>query len=190
MKRTVVFLFTILMVHTMVYGQENKKALIFLEANIRPQAYLQDGRPMVPLEVILDRRYSHTSFEFAYKKEKDKIILQNTSGVDVRTIADLKKEEFITINLPTNQFVIKNKTYNFSRIPQIIEGNTYISADFFVKAFGYPVAVDVNTVHIGYPDVQRACTEKDITLFVEKKSQFPLILNLTEEEWEKGITDI
>ena len=180
------------MTNVMVYGQEqeDKKALTFLEANILPQAYLQNDMPMVPLEAILDRRYSHTFFKYSYKKENDKIILQNTSGVDVRTTTYLKKEEIITINLETNQFVIKNKVHKFSRIPQIKDGNTYIPADFFIAAFGYPVAIDSRSIYIGHSDVQTACTEKDITLFVEKKIGFAITLELTEEEWEKGISDV
>ena len=180
------------MINVMVCGQEqeNKKALIFLEANIFPQAYLQNDMPMVPLEAILNGKYSHTFFQYSYKKEKNKIILQNTSGVDVRTTTYLKKDEFIIINLTTNQFMIKNKAYNFSRVPQNIDGNTYIPADFFLTAFGYPIAMDVNSVYIGHSDVQKACTAKDMILFIEKNNGFALSLELTEEEWKNGISDV
>jgi len=190
-KRTIIFLVAILVINIMAYGQEqeNKKALIFLTVNIFPQAYLQNDMPMVPLEAILNGRYSHTFFKYSYKKEKNKIILQNTSGIDVRTTTRLKKDEFIIINLATNQFVVKNRAYNFSRVPQIIDGNTYVPADFFLTAFGYPIAVDVNYVYIDY-NVEKVCTAKDMILYVEKKSGFALTLELTEEEWEKGISDV
>jgi hypothetical protein len=191
-KKTIIFLVTILMVNIMVCGQEqeNKKTLIFLEASIFPQAYLQNDMPMVPLEAILNRRYSHTFFEYSHKQEKNKIILQNTSGVDVRTINRLKEDEFIIINLTNNQFVVKNKTYSFSRIPKIIDGNTYVPADFFLTAFGYPIAIDVHSVYIGHSDVQKVCTAKDMILFVEKNSGFALTLELTMEEYENGISDV
>jgi hypothetical protein len=162
-----------------MYRLKHHRAFSVFNTNVDGPLYIFNGMLLIPIESIWES-WAASQRGFSLRKENDIIIL-NGNLEDGAPLPEIK------IDLTLSEFASGDETYTFESWRQI-EDKTYISADFFVKAYDWQIMID-NLRYQFVTIYEQSITfpHNDATFLINAGSHFFMELtnqNGQEHEWQ------